>query len=204
MKKVKLFFAAVATIFAMNANAQFIADLRLGSVNSAGGFGLNVGYQKPIAEFQGCEFAWDVVNFEYAAPFNSPKYWDVLSLKTGARAFSPTFGNGKFRAYTNLALGYSCVLFNYDGAVSDAYDDAIDEARKQYEAAGLGDYFDEALDASGLGDYDDGDGMTAYHGFGLTWGIGVQYNKKFSLGFTLQWESKFKTKNYFATFGYTF
>lgn len=193
MKKVKLFFAAVATIFAMNANAQFIADVRLGSVASAGGFGLNVGYEKPITEFQGCEFAWDVVNFEFAAPFNSPADLDMLSLKTGVRAFSPTFGNDKFRAYTNLAIGYTCVL--------NKWMDAVDKAEEALEEYYLGNYA-AAMEAAA--DIDEDGSMSAYHGFGLTWGIGVQYNKKFSLGFTLQWESKFKTKNYFATFGYTF
>lgn len=200
MKKVKLFFAAVATIFAMNANAQFIADVRLGSVASAGGFGLNVGYEKPITEFQGCEFAWDVVNFEFAAPFNSPADLDMLSLKTGVRAFSPTFGNDKFRAYTNLAIGYTCVL-NKWGDVGAAFDyaDEVEDLLNagNYAAA-------QAAAQAALDEIDDGGSMSAYHGFGLTWGIGVQYNKKFSLGFTLQWESKFKTKNYFATFGYTF
>ena len=190
MKKVKLFFAAVATIFAMNANAQFIADVRLGSVASAGGFGLNVGYQKSLTEFQGCEIAWDVVNFEFAAPFNSPADFDQLSLKTGIRAFSPSFGNDKFRAYTNLALGYTCNLAK--GFDDDDWENAWEQAWNIVNNGG------------DIDDIDDGGSMSAYHGFGLTWGVGVQYNKKFSLGFTLQWESKFKTKNYFATIGYTF
>lgn len=40
--------------------------------------------------------------------------------------------------------------------------------------------------------------------FGLDWGIGIQLNKKWSLGYTLQWESAGKTKNHFGTIGFTF
>ena len=40
--------------------------------------------------------------------------------------------------------------------------------------------------------------------FGLDWGLGIQLNKKFSFGYTLQFESNGKTKNHFFTFGFTF
>lgn len=46
--------------------------------------------------------------------------------------------------------------------------------------------------------------MEANHGFGLTWGVGVQIKKKFNIGYTLQYETAFESKNHFATFGYTF
>ena len=40
--------------------------------------------------------------------------------------------------------------------------------------------------------------------FGLTWGAGIQYNEKWSLGYTLQYETAGKSKNHFATIAYTF
>ena len=46
--------------------------------------------------------------------------------------------------------------------------------------------------------------MEANHGFGLTWGVGVQIAKKVNIGYTLQYETAFESKNHFATFGYTF
>ena len=46
--------------------------------------------------------------------------------------------------------------------------------------------------------------MKAKHGFGLTFGVGVQFKEKFSVGYSLQYETGWKTKCHFATFGYTF
>ena len=118
MKTIKFLFAALAMTFAMNASAQdghFIADVKLGGTNGGGAFGLGVGYQKPITEFEGCTLAWDIINFEYTAPFTSPADFDMLSLKTGLRLFSPSFASDKLRAYTNLAGGYTmCLAKGFD------------------------------------------------------------------------------------------
>ena len=183
MKTIKFMFAALAMTFAMNASAQdghFTADLKVGGVAGAGGFGAGVGYQKNLTEFEGCTLAWDVVNFEFAAPFDSPKYLDLLALKTGLRLFSPSFANDKLRAYTNLSVGYSCALVK--GAdVEIVYDE-------------FGFPVDATVDES----------MKAKHGFGLTFGVGVQFKEKFSVGYSLQYETGWKTKCHFATFGYTF
>lgn len=43
-----------------------------------------------------------------------------------------------------------------------------------------------------------------WHAFGLTWGIGLQYKQKWSLGYTLEFESNGKSKSHFATIGYAF
>ena len=48
------------------------------------------------------------------------------------------------------------------------------------------------------------DDVATSSAFGLDWGIGIQLNKKFSFGYTLQFESNGKSKNHFFTFGYTF
>ena len=193
MKAIKLFFVAMSVSFAMNANAQFanqkagggsygttpstsdsrihgVFDFRVGSYSyfKSGGFGFTLGIQKGIYQYKGFDLAWDIAQFEFSAPFNSPSKGDLLSLKTGARCFSPSFVNDKLRLYTNISMGWVCNLV------------------KEFE-------------------------MTE-HGFGLTWGIGAQYNKKFSIGYSLMYNTtlkntildEFEKLSHFATIGYTF
>ena len=190
MKSVKLLLAALAMTFAMGANAQkdgrFVLDVKFGGITpgSQAAFGVGLGYQKDIKEFGDWTLAWDVANFEFAAPFDSPKNLDLLALKTGLRMFSPTFWGGKWRAYTNLAGGYSCVL--------------------QKELDGnIGAYYDPVTgDVIIVGDADSK--MRAHHGFGLTFGVGLQFNQKLSFGYTLQYETALKTKSHFGTVAVAF
>lgn len=178
MKAVKLLFAALAMSFAMNASAEgnhFTFDVKVGGVAGAGGFGFGVGYQKELKEFNNWNLAWDVVSFDYAAPFNSPADLDFLSVRTGLRLFTPTFWNDNFRCYVNLAPGYTCAL--------------VKEIRELWGNGMI------------LG-YDEK--MVANHGFGLAFGAGIQFKEKFSLGYTLQYETACKSKCHFATFGFTF
>ena len=258
--KIKYLFLAVAMTVATSASAQFVnsggskgysnvsgteldqkvhfmADLRVGSVASKGGFGVNLGGTKEIASFAGCTLAWDFVNVEFAAPFNSPADIDMLSLKAGLRLFSPSFANDNIRLYTNLAMGYTCVLTK--GASSSPMyeylrkyieldwntsewrkwlsDQGLDEERIKEirsEISYLERAFEDAHDDSEFANEEEwneeflnslgGDKMQANHGFGLTWGAGVQIKKKFSIGYTLQYETAFKSKNHFATIGWTF
>lgn len=178
MKAVKLLFAALAMSFAMNASAEgdhFTFDVKVGGVAGAGGFGFGVGYQKELKEFNNWNLAWDVVSFDYAAPFNSPADFDYLSLRTGLRLFTPTFWGGNFRAYTNLAPGYTCALW---------------KEIREYWGNGMILGYEEK--------------MKAHHGFGLQFGVGLQFKEKFSLGYQLQYETAGKSKTHFATFGFTF
>lgn len=258
--KIKYLFLAVAMTVATSASAQFVgggsskggsktsnteldpkahfvADFKIGSVASAGGFGFNLGGTKELTTFSGCTLAWDFLNFEWAAPFNSPANLDMLSLKTGLRLFSPSFANDKLRLYTNLSMGYTCVLTK--GASSNPMyeylekyieldwntakfnnwledegytEQEIKEIRSQLRH--LEDEFEKSFyeDEStsedewneAFLDYVGGGKMQANHGFGLTWGVGVQIKKKFHIGYTLQYETAFKSKNHFATIGYTF
>lgn len=191
MKAVKLLFAALAMTLAMNASAQidgrFVIDVKFGGItpswanlyNGKGAaFGVGFGYQVDIKEFNNWNLAWDVAKIEYAAPFDSPKYLDLLAVKSGLRLFSPSFFGDKWRAYTNLGIGYSCVL----------------------EKVPTGGYVDPIT-----GDlYVTGDSMESNHGFGLTFGVGMQYNQKWSFGYTLQYETALKTKSHFATIGFAF
>ena len=186
MKAVKLFLAAVAMTFAMGANAQiegrFVLDVKAGAITpgSQGAFGVGFGYQVDLKEFNDWNLAWDVANFEYAAPFNSPADLDLLALKSGLRLFTPSFWGGKWRAYTNLGVGYSCVLA---------------------KNLNLGAYYDPTTgQVVVVGD----DSMKANHGFGLTFGVGLQLNQKFSFGYTLQYETSCKLKTHFGTIGIAF
>jgi len=217
MKKV-LLLSVIALFLGMNANAQIgesksrkieskarkgygFLDLNVGGVHEVGGFGVDLGYYRTMFEKSDWELAWDVIRFEFSAPFDSPADYDQLSLKTGFRVFTPSFFNGKWRLFTNLDLGYTCVLASFGGYSFGSYD--FDE--EDYD---LGNYSDLISWASSFtkADYDyyDSDDISAYHGFGLTWGIGLQYNKRFSIGYTLQYESKFETKNHFGTIQFTF
>ena len=165
MKAVKLLFAALAMTFCMNASAQdfknffdghIIADFRLGGSSGAGAWGFGVGYQKPITEFQGCALAWDVLNYEFNGPFKGISDGWTMSIKTGARLFSPSFWNDNLRGYTNLSMGYT---YNRAGKAS---------------------------------------------AFGITYGLGLQFKEKFSVGYSLVYETAGSSKVHFATFGWTF
>lgn len=224
MKAIKFFSVALAMAFAMNANAQFATggkksagsstmsfepeshvtvDLKVGSVAGRGGFGVGIGYQKSFYGGNWGTLAWDVFNLDWNAPFKSPTDLDYLSLKTGLRYFTPSFANDKLRVYTNIAMGYTCVLskgglwgvLGLNDNVWDNWKDYDRDYRDYLEE--LEDYFD---------DYDDDylETIQASHGFGLTWGFGVQINKKFSVGYSLQYETAFKTKSHLATIGFSF
>jgi len=170
MKAIKFFVAAMAMAFAMSANAKIFEDnhftlnANVGSYGpSTAGFGLGVAFQTGIYENDWVTLDWDVLHFEWDAPFNSPGDADQLSFKTGLRAFSPSFANDHLRVYTNLDMGYVLGLTN------------IDKVRSS-------------------------------HFFGLTYGLGLQLNKKWSLGYTLQYvkNGDGSGKSHYATIGYTF
>ena len=249
--KIKYFFLAVAMTATTGASAQFVgggsnrtvgsssaeldtkahfvADFRIGSVSSKGGFGINLGGTKEIASFAGCTLAWDFVNVEFAAPFSSPADLDYISAKTGLRLFSPSFANDNVRLYTNLSMGYTCVLTKGSSEFIDklleyggGYQFLNWMEKQDYSADEIKDILEKLEDIEediNRRHYDEdeevaawesalrdnfGGKMEASHGFGLTWGIGVQIKKKYNIGYTLQYETAFKSKNHFATIGYTF
>ena len=209
---------------------HFMADFKLGSVASSGGFGFNFGGTKEIYSISGCTVAWDFLNMEYSAPFNSPSNLDFLSLKTGLRLFSPSLMNDKIRLYTNLAMGYTCALTKGDSQLYNFAKKRIEEgsreAEKWAEKQGYSGkeieelyrrlaVYEEAFDIieqdipreeedQAFLNMIGSDKMQANHGFGLTFGVGVQIKKKFNIGYTLQYETALKTKNHFATIGYIF
>ena len=171
MKSFKFLFFVLALCLATSTNAQFsrggsfgekshyfVVDVRFGGIEWWGaGFGVNLGGEKRFNDY----IAWDYINIEYAAPFDSPKHLNILSAKTGVRGFTPSFANEKLRFYSNLAVGYTCILEKWGSLYTD-------------------------------------------HGFGLTFGVGLQINKKYSLGYALQYETAGGSKNHFGTFGIAF
>lgn len=205
MKKVLFLAAAMTMAFAMSANAKIFEDnhvtvnANIGGFSNAGysqaGFGLGVGFQTGIYENDWISLSWDVLHFEWDAPFKSPGDVDYLNFKSGIRAFSPSFANGHLRAYTNLAMGLSVVLMKgYSVDYDDLYDDLLDFYDDPYDYDYDYDDFDDDVDTK----------MKGHCGFGLTWGIGLQLNKKFSFGYNLLYESWGKTKGHFGTISYTF
>lgn len=172
MKAIKFFSVAVAMFFAMNANAQWKLDLADGNftVNanigayapSKAGFGLGVGYGTEVYTCDWLTLNWDVLQFEWDAPFNSPGDFDALSFKTGPRAFSPSFAKDRLRVYTNLDMGYVLGIASVGGNTDTS------------------------------------------SAFGLSYGIGLQLDKKWSCGYTLQYETAGKSKAHYATIAYTF
>lgn len=201
MRNLRFLSLAMAVAFGMSVNAQsasdgnasgtykpknkFTIDAKVGSVadGDEGGFGFGLGYQIGIVGGRWGAVSADINFLEFAAPFNSPKNLDYAGAKAGPRYFTPSFANGKLRGYTHLALGYTCVIL-------PGLDDEDD-----YPSSRAGKYYDDYDD---YGRYEDEENI-ANHGFGLTWGIGLQAFKWLSIGYSLQYETAFKTKSHFAT-----
>ena len=173
MKAIKFLVAAMAMAFAMSASAKVFDDGGKITVNanvgsygpSTAGFGLGVALQTEVLTCSWITLDWDVLHFEWDAPFNSPGDADALNFKTGVRAYSPSFANDHLRAYTNLDMGY---------------------------VLGLAKGWDDKMKTSSA--------------FGLDWGIGLQLNKKWAFGYTLEF-AKHKGangKSHYATVAYTF
>ena len=82
-------------------DVHFMLETRIGS-----GFGENLVLEKEFHKY----VAVDFFSLGYTSEnwkFDTHK----ISLKTGARGFSPRWWGGRMRAYTDLALGYDCIIF---------------------------------------------------------------------------------------------
>ena len=82
-------------------DVHFMLETRIGS-----GLGENLVLEKEFHKY----VAVDFFSLGYTSEnwkFDTHK----ISLKTGARGFSPRWWGGRMRAYTDLALGYDCVIF---------------------------------------------------------------------------------------------
>lgn len=111
MKVIKLFFAALAMTFAMNASAEkffngkFIADVKGGitSPGSLGAWGVGVGYEKNLNSW----LAWDVLNVDFTDTFKNAGDGIQIGVKTGLRGFTKSFWGDNWRGYANLGGGYT-------------------------------------------------------------------------------------------------
>ena len=86
-------------------DVHFMLETRIGS-----GLGENLVLEKEFHKY----VAVDFFSLGYTSEnwkFDTHK----ISLKTGARGFSPRWWGGRMRAYTDLALGYDCVIFSLPG-----------------------------------------------------------------------------------------
>lgn len=189
MKKV-LFLVAMAMTFAMSSNAKIFEDnhftlnANLGGIvgpysYSEGGFGLGAGFQTGVLDSKYVSLAWDVAQLEWNSQFDSPGDIDWLNFRSGIRAFSPSFANNHLRGYMNFGMGYTLVLVkgvSYDIEYDDGFVYVDDVETK----------------------------MKGKSAFGLTWGFGLQLNKKFSLGYSLHYDTFTEFKKHFVTFGFTF
>jgi len=147
---------------------HFLTEVKIGGFYGTGGWGTNLGLEHEFHKY----FAWDIFSVDFGAPFN----FDVcaVGLKTGIRAFSPYFWDGKMRAYSSLAVGYEC---------------AISKSVTYYDP-----WEDDWVDT----------GATTSHGFALAWGIGTQIMKHFYIGYDLEYSTNFKTTAHFAKLGWRF
>jgi len=70
-----------------------------------GAFGANIVLEKEFNKY----IAWDIFSIDFSTNFSNEAFsWFPIGIKSGARAFSPSWWDGKMRAYTSLALGYEC------------------------------------------------------------------------------------------------
>ncbi len=86
-------------------DVHFMLETRIGS-----GLGENLVLEKEFHKY----VAVDFFSLGYTSEnwkFDTHK----ISAKTGARGFSPRWWGGRMRAYTDLALGYDCVIFSLPG-----------------------------------------------------------------------------------------
>ncbi len=188
MRTVKFFFLAMAMTIATSANAQFAGG---SSKKSGAGFGSSSATIDPKAHFTS-EFRVGSVADAGGFGVNLGGQKDIATL--GSCVLAWDFVNFEFAAPFKspanldfLALKTGMRLFTPSFA-----NDKI----RLYTNLSMG-YSVALVEA-------DDEEMTANHGFGLTYGVGLQVCKKFNLGYSLQYETAFETKTHFATIGYTF
>ena len=181
MKAIKFFVAATAMAFAMNANAEIFDNNHFTVDASVGAKVASV--TTPLGKVSNSDAA-----FSLGAMFQTEVYsndwitldWDVARFAWVAPFDSP--GDWDELHFKTGCRAYSPTF-------------AGDHLRG-YTNLDMGYVLGLAKDLA--------DDIQTASAFGLDWGLGIQLNKKFSFGYTLQFESNGKTKNHFFTFGFTF
>ena len=185
MKAIKFFVAAMAMVLVMSATAKifennhFTVDASVGakvtSVTGLGFFGPVTVSNTDAAFSLGAMFQTEILSTNWIT-----LDWDVFRFAWVAPFNSP--GDWDELHFKTGARAYSPTF-------------AGDHLRG-YTNLDMGYVLGLAKDWN--------DDVSTASAFGLDWGIGIQLNKKFSFGYTLQFESNGKSKNHFFTFGYTF
>lgn len=143
---------------------HFMLETKIGGLYGTGGFGENFVFEREFHKY----IAWDIVSLDFNMPFNTN--FLTVGVKTGIRGYTPRWWDGKMRGYSNLAVGYDCVV--YLGNTRDIL---------KWEGA-----------------------PTELHGFGLSWGIGVEIVDHFLVGYDLEYNSGIKSTAHFAKLTYKF
>lgn len=143
---------------------HFMLETKIGGLYGTGGFGENFVFEREFHKY----IAWDIVSLDFNMPFNTN--FLTVGVKTGIRGYTPRWWDGKMRGYSNLAVGYDCVI--YLGNTRDIL---------KWEGA-----------------------PTELHGFGLSWGIGVEIVDHFLVGYDLEYNSGIKSTAHFAKLTYKF
>ena len=155
---------------------HLMLETKIGSFYKTGGWGENIVLEHEFSKY----LAWDIFSIDFSAPFNFDAV--TIGLKTGIRGFSPYFYDKlKMRAYTSLALGYDCGLSK--GVGGDWYYDET---------------IDDVVFVPGTSKW------SAAHGFGLSWGIGVQMVDHVYIGYTLEYNTIWKSTSHFAKITWRF
>jgi hypothetical protein len=151
-------------------------ETKIGGFYGTGGWGENIVLEHEFHKY----FAWDIFSLDFSAPFNFNA--TSVGVKTGIRAFSPYFWDKlNMRAYSSLALGYDCGLSKGAGETW-IYDPLID---------------DYVLVTGG-------GGWSASHGFGLSFGVGVQMVDHVYVGYALEYSTVWKSTSHFAKITWRF
>ena len=155
---------------------HLMLETKIGGFYGTGGWGENIVLEHEFHKY----FAWDIFSLDFSAPFNFNAA--SVGVKTGIRAFSPYFWDKlNMRAYSSLALGYDCGLSKGAGETW-IYDPLID---------------DYVLVTGG-------GGWSASHGFGLSFGVGVQMVDHVYVGYALEYSTVWKSTSHFAKITWRF
>ena len=155
---------------------HLMLETKIGGFYGTGGFGENIVLEHEFHKY----FAWDIFSIDFSAPFNFNAA--SIGVKTGIRAFSPYFWDKlNMRAYSSLAVGYDCGLSK--GAGDTWVYDPIE---------------DDYILVPG------GGGWGASHGFGLSFGVGVQMVDHVYVGYALEYSTVWKSTSHYAKITWRF
>ena len=155
---------------------HLMLETKIGGFYGTGGFGENIVLEHEFHKY----FAWDIFSIDFSAPFNFNA--TSIGVKTGIRAFSPYFWDKlNMRAYSSLAVGYDCGLSK--GAGDTWVYDPIE---------------DDYILVPG------GGGWGASHGFGLSFGVGVQMVDHVYVGYALEYSTVWKSTSHYAKITWRF